>query len=66
MVSNRFFKPHEADWRVSVEQAEKLAQELEKYGEVYKLITYPDDDHSLSGHNGGVDEILKWLSQYLK
>lgn len=56
----------EADWRVSVEQAEKLAQELEKYGKVYKLITYPDDDHGLSGHNGGLDEILKWLSQYLK
>lgn len=56
----------EADWRVSLEQAKKLAQELDKYGKVYKLITYPGDDHGLSGHNGGLSEIFKWLSQYLK
>ncbi len=56
----------EADWRVSVEQPRKLAKELDKYGKVYKLITYPGDDHGLSGHNGGLDEIFAWLSQYLK
>ena len=56
----------EADWRVSVEQAKKLAQDLEKYGKVYKIITYPDENHGLSAHNGGLSEIFKWLSQYLK
>jgi len=56
----------EADEQVSVEQSRKLVQELEKYGKVYKLITYPDDDHGLSGHNGGLSEIFKWLRQYLK
>ncbi|GAI09436.1 unnamed protein product [marine sediment metagenome] len=55
----------EADWRVSVEQARKLAQELERYGKDYKLITYPGDDHSLSGHNKGLYEILSWLSENL-
>lgn len=55
----------EADWRVSVEEARKLAQELEKYGKNYKLITYPDDDHGLSRHNGGLYEIFSWLSEHL-
>lgn len=56
----------EADWRVSVEQARKLAQELDKYGKIYKLITYPGDDHGLSNHGGGLSEILRWLSQCFK
>ncbi|MFC2059818.1 alpha/beta hydrolase family protein [Chloroflexota bacterium] len=56
----------EADDRVSVEQSEKLAQELDKYGKVYKLITYPDDDHSLSANMGGRPEIFKWFRQYLR
>lgn len=56
----------EADWRVSVEQARTLAQELDKLDKVYKLITYPGDDHGLSGHNGGLTEILAWLDEYLK
>lgn len=56
----------EVDWRVSVEQAQKLGQELDKHGKVHKLITYPGDDHGLSGHNGGLTEILAWLDQYLK
>lgn len=55
----------EADWRVSVEQARKLAQELDIYDKVYKLITYPDDDHGLTGHNRGLDEIFAWLSAEL-
>jgi dipeptidyl aminopeptidase/acylaminoacyl peptidase len=56
----------ESDDRVSVAQARKLAQELDKYDKVYKLITYPSDDHGLSGHNTGLPEIFEWLSQYLK
>ncbi|MFC1893299.1 prolyl oligopeptidase family serine peptidase [Chloroflexota bacterium] len=56
----------EADENVSVEQSRKLAQELDKYGKVYKLITYPNGDHPLSTHKGGRPEILRWLRQYLK
>ncbi len=56
----------ETDWRVSVEQTQKLAQELYKHGKIYKLTTYPGDDHGLSGHNGGLPEILAWLDHYLK
>ena len=56
----------EADDRVSLEQAKKLAQELDKYGKVSKLITYPGGDHGLSAHKGGRPEIFKWLNKYLK
>ena len=49
-----------------MEQATELAQELDKNDKVYELITYPGDDHGLSQHNGGLDEILAWLGQYLK
>ncbi len=56
----------EADENIAVEESRKLAQELDKYGKVYKLITYPGGDHGLSGHNGGLREILAWLRQYLK
>ena len=55
----------EIDWRVSVEESRKLAQELEKYGKVYELIVHPGDDHGLSLHNRGLYEILSWLSEYL-
>ena len=56
----------EADDRVSVEQARKLGEEMDKYGKVYKLITYPGGDHGLSAHKGGRPEIFRWLEQYLK
>lgn len=56
----------EDDESVSVEQARKLAGELDKYGKVHKLITYPGDNHGLSGHNGGLPEILAWFDDYLQ
>ena len=56
----------EADENVSVEESRELAQELDKYGKVYKLITYPGDDHSLTANMGGRPEIFKWLRQYLR
>jgi len=56
----------DADESVPVEESERLAQELDKYGKVYKLITYPGDDHSLSAHKGGRPEIFSWLRQYLR
>ncbi len=56
----------EADVRCSVEQSRKLAQELAKQGKVYKLITYPEDDHPLTKNNGGLAEIFQWLGQHLK
>ena len=56
----------DADESVPIEESERLAQELKKYGKVYKLITYPGDDHSLSAHKGGRPEIFSWLRQYLR
>lgn len=56
----------EADDRVSLEQAQKLAAELEKHGKVCELITYPDGDHGLSDQKGGRSEIFRWLRQYLR
>jgi dienelactone hydrolase len=56
----------EADWRVSVDQARKLARELDSYNKEYKLITYPGDDHGLTSHDRGLPEIFTWLDKYLE
>lgn len=56
----------EADWRVSVEEARALVRELEKYGKEYELVTYPGDDHGLSGHNNGLYGIFTWLAEHLE
>ena len=56
----------EADLSVSVEESRKLAELLDKNGKVYKLITYPGDDHGLSGHQGGLPKIFAWFEKYLQ
>jgi dipeptidyl aminopeptidase/acylaminoacyl peptidase len=55
----------EADWRVPVDQARRLATSMRAAGRTVKLVTYPGDDHGLSGHDAGVQDILEWLGQHL-
>lgn len=52
------------DWRVDISQAEKMVEQLEKYDKDYKLLTYPDGDHSLTGINEIYDEIFKWFDEH--
>jgi fermentation-respiration switch protein FrsA (DUF1100 family) len=54
----------EADSVVSVNQSRRLYQQLRRSGRV-KLITYPGDDHPLSGHTAGLPESLKWFQTYI-
>lgn len=56
----------ENDERVSVEQARKLAEGLQKAGKTFKLIIYPGEDHALSSHNKGFPEIMAWFQKYLE
>ena len=55
----------EADSVVSVEQSRKLAKALEAAGKTVKLVTFPGEDHELSGHYGGLPEALAWFQSYL-
>jgi len=55
----------EKDRQVSVEESLKLAVELERAGKTYELIVYPDGDHELTNHYGGVHEALAWFQKYL-
>lgn len=53
------------DWRVQVSQAEKMAEQLEKYNKEYKLVIYPGDDHGLSNNKKeSMEEILEWFDKY--
>lgn len=54
-----------SDARVSVAQSETLAGMLAREGKIFKLMTYPDDDHELSAHSGGYPEALAWLEHYI-
>ncbi|MCL0091612.1 prolyl oligopeptidase family serine peptidase, partial [Dehalococcoidales bacterium] len=55
----------EVDKKVSVDQARKLAKELDKYGKVYKLIVYPGYGHAL-GDPRAFSDRFAWLDHYLK
>jgi len=55
----------ENDRQVSVEESLKLAAALERAGKTYELIVYPDGDHELTDHYGGVHEALAWFQKYL-
>lgn len=53
------------DWRVQVSQAEKMAEQLEKYGKDHKLIIYPGDSHGLvNNKEESMEEILNWFDKY--
>ena len=55
------------DWRVSVTQAQKLAEKLEELDKTYELVIYPGGDHGLSGHQkDSTERGLKWFKEYLK
>jgi dipeptidyl aminopeptidase/acylaminoacyl peptidase len=54
----------EADDQVPVEQSQKLYRLLRRAGKTVKLITYPGDDHPLTGQLGGYPEALRWFDRY--
>jgi len=57
----------EADWRVGVTQAQKLADKLKELGKTYELVTYPGGSHGLSEYSADRDHrILKWFAQHLQ
>jgi dipeptidyl aminopeptidase/acylaminoacyl peptidase len=54
------------DWRVSVKQADELAQKLKEDHKVFKYISYPKGDHSLQNNwKESHLEILNWFNKYL-
>ncbi|WP_214483652.1 prolyl oligopeptidase family serine peptidase [Bacillus sp. SM2101] len=56
----------EDDWRVSVKQANELANKLKEHNREYKFISYPKGDHVLNTHfEEVVDEIDVWFNEYL-
>lgn len=55
----------EADNRVPVEQSRRLAALLQASGSPVRLVTFPGEDHALSGSGYGLPEILAWLGQHL-
>jgi fermentation-respiration switch protein FrsA (DUF1100 family) len=54
----------EADTEVSVEQSRRLYQLLRRAGKNVTLITYPNDDHPLSGQLGGYPEALRFFDRF--
>jgi dipeptidyl aminopeptidase/acylaminoacyl peptidase len=54
------------DIHVYIDEANKMAEELKKYGKTYKYIVYPGRGHDLdvTGRDG-VDQ-LTWLKNYLQ
>jgi dienelactone hydrolase len=55
----------EADSEVSVQQSCHLYDLLIANGRTARLVTYPGDDHPLSGQLGGFPEALRWFAIYL-
>jgi dipeptidyl aminopeptidase/acylaminoacyl peptidase len=56
----------EADDRVNVTQAEKLAKKLDELGKVFQLVTYPNGDHGLNTDRSDRNRrIFNWFSVYL-
>jgi len=56
-----------ADWRVNVDQAEKLANKLEGLGKTYELVVYPGGSHELSENVQDVlNRISVWFENYLQ
>lgn len=55
-----------ADWRVSPNQSRILAHQLQKLGKDYKLIIYPEDDHTLSlNREDGLRRIIDWFKRHM-
>lgn len=54
-----------ADWRVQAYQARRLSDLLTRAGKTVQLLIYPDDDHEISGHGGGIADALAWLQRYI-
>ena len=55
----------EADAEISVEQSRRMTQVLRDAGRDATLVTYPGDDHPLTGQLGGYPEALRYLDRYL-
>jgi len=55
----------EADERIPVEQARRLAASLAALGKPARLIVYPGDDHDLRAHQGGYPAAMEFLAQHL-
>lgn len=51
------------DWRVAPEQALAMAEQLKRYGKEYRLITYPDADHSLKG-TSYLEDVVTWFQEH--
>ena len=57
----------EDDWRVKVNQAEKLSEKLTEAGKVHELVVYPKGDHGLKTHRSEKNRrIFEWFDMYLK
>jgi fermentation-respiration switch protein FrsA (DUF1100 family) len=55
----------EADTEISVAQSVKLYEALKNAGQPATLITYPGDNHQLSGQLGGYPPALAFFARYL-
>jgi dipeptidyl aminopeptidase/acylaminoacyl peptidase len=55
----------EADVAVPTEHSLELARVLEEAGKTVDLITYPGDDHDLTGHYWGLPAAFAWFQRYL-
>ncbi len=54
------------DVHVYIDEANKMAEELKKYGKTYKYVIYPGRGHDLIDTGQSYMDELAWLSNYLK
>jgi dipeptidyl aminopeptidase/acylaminoacyl peptidase len=54
------------DVHVYIDEANKMAAELQKYGKTYKYIVYPGRGHDLIDTGPSYDDELAWLRKYLQ
>jgi dipeptidyl aminopeptidase/acylaminoacyl peptidase len=54
------------DVHVYIDEANKMAAELQKYGKNYKYTVYPGRGHDLFGLEQARTELLTWLKSYLQ
>ena len=56
-----------SDWRVDVSNSLSIAKKFDELNHVYKLVTYPHGDHSLTFFNEQhQNEVFDWLDKHLK
>jgi dipeptidyl aminopeptidase/acylaminoacyl peptidase len=55
----------DADTTVSSNQSRRLYSLIRSYGGTARLIIYPDGEHGLGNHLGGLPEALHWFQTYI-